>query len=368
MRLLGKAAPPPGEDEMSLIFRQFPTASTAFNTGYRALRLYVSNRSLKAWAMAGSHYLKRLRGIPCPTFVTVAVTYRCQCRCVHCYSDSPGRPDEVEMTTSEIKAVIRQVRDLGAMAVHFSGGEPLLRKDIYKLVSYAHGLGLLTRVNTNGLLIDAETATKLKAAGLTECGVSLDSAEPAVHEQFRGVPNLHQRALSAIRTLRRFGVPCRIMTVAMKSHVPDGLDRVIQLGRNMGARYMYILLPIAVGGWDRTYGQVLTLHERTQIRALQDLTFAHLELPTESTNCCVYRKAILYISANGNVTPCAFVPFVLGNVRDQPLELIWSRHCAGLSLECRGDCPMNIAARREALRSHVTRVAGELREIRTTVG
>jgi MoaA/NifB/PqqE/SkfB family radical SAM enzyme len=352
---------------MSLIFRQFPTASTAFNTGYRALRLFISNRSLKAWMTAGTHYLKRLRGVPCPTFVTVAVTYRCQCRCTHCYSNSPGRPDEEEMTTAELKAVIRQVKALGALAVHFSGGEPLLRKDIFELVAYAHAIGLLTRVNTNGLLINAATAKKLKAAGLTECGVSLDSAEPDVHEQFRGTPNLHERALSAIRTLRRFGISCRVMTVAMKSHVPDGLGRVIKLGRRLGARYMYILLPIAVGGWDRTYGQVLTLRERNQIRALQDLTFAHLELPTENTNCCVYRKAILYVSANGNVTPCAFVPYVLGNAREQPLALIWRRHCDMLRLECRGDCPMNIPAQQEALRRHVAQVAGELREVQTSI-
>jgi len=342
---------------VSLFFRQFPSASTAFNTGYRALRLYVSNRSLRAWTTAGSHYWKRIRGHPTPTFVTVAVTYRCQCRCIHCYSDSPGRPPEEEMTTAQLKSVIRQIRDLGALAVHFSGGEPLLRKDIYDLVAYARGLGLLTRVNTNGMLINRESAKRLKAAGLTECGVSLDSAEPAVHEQFRGTPNLHARVLSAIRTLRQAGIPCRVMTVALKSGVPAGLARTVALGRRLGARYMYILLPIAVGGWDLAYDQVLTAREREQIRALQDLTFAHLELPTESTNCCVFRKSILYVSANGNVTPCAFVPYVLGNVNKQPLELIWRHHCASLSLECRGDCPMNTAGQREALRRHVETVA-----------
>jgi MoaA/NifB/PqqE/SkfB family radical SAM enzyme len=344
----------------SRFFKHFPSASTAFNTGFRALRLYISNRSWKAWAAAGSHYLKRIRGIPTPTFVTVAATYRCQCRCAHCYSDSPGGPREEDMSTDQLKSVIRQVRGLGALAVHFSGGEPLLRKDIFDLVAYARGLGLLTRVNTNGILITPESARRLKAAGLTECGVSLDSADPAVHESFRGTPNLHAHALRAIRTLRRFGIPCRVMTVALKASVTSGLARTVALGRNLGARYMYILLPIAVGGWDLSYDQVLTVRERERIRELQDLTFAHLELPTEHTNCCVYRKSILYVSAQGNVTPCAFVPYVLGNINEQPLELIWRRHCASLSLECRGDCPMNIPTQREALRRHVCRVAGEL--------
>lgn len=345
---------------MSRIFKHLPTAAAAINTGYRGVRLYGSSRSWKAWRAAGSHYLKKIQGVPTPTFVTVAATYRCQCRCLHCYSSSPDRPHHDEMTTAELKSVLRQVRNLGALAVHFSGGEPLLRKDIFELVAYAHGQGLLTRINTNGLLLNPESARRLKAAGLTECGVSLDSVEASAHERFRGTPGLHARALGAVRTLRRFGIPCRIMTVAAKSQVTEGLDRMIKLGKREGARYMYILLPIAVGGWDCSSEEVLTAGERARIREFQDLTFAHLEMPTELTNCCVYRRSILYVSANGNVTPCAFVPFVLGNIRDQPLERLWRRHCAGLNLECRGDCPMNIPRQREALRSHVRKVAESL--------
>ncbi len=170
---------------MNVWFREFPTASAAFNTGYRALRLYVSSRSWRTWAAAGSHYVKKIRGVPAPTFVTVAVTYRCQCRCDHCYSDSPLRPEEEEMTTAELKAVLRQVRTLGSQAVH---------------------------------------------------------------ERFRGTPHLYEHALHAVKTLRECGIPCRIMTVALKQGVPEGLARTIALGRNLGARYMYILLPIAVGG------------------------------------------------------------------------------------------------------------------------
>ena len=285
---------------MNVWFREFPTASAAFNTGYRALRLYVSSRSWRTWAAAGSHYLKKIRGIPAPTFVTVAVTYECQCRCDHCYSDSPVRPDEAEMTTAELKTVLRQVRALGSQAVH---------------------------------------------------------------ERFRGTPHLYEHVLRAANTLREFGLPCRIMTVALKHEVPEGLARTIALGRSLGARYMYIILPIAVGGWDGAYDQVLNFKEREQIRALQDLTVAHVELPTEGTNCCVFRKSILYVSANGNVTPCAFVPYVLGNVRKQPLGQIWRRHTGRLSQECRGDCPMNIPAKREALQRHVASVARESSQI-----
>jgi MoaA/NifB/PqqE/SkfB family radical SAM enzyme len=346
---------------MSLLFKRLPSASAVFNTNYRALRLYISNRSLKAWGAAFSHFWKRMRGRPAPAFVTIAVTYKCQSRCEHCYSDSPTRPLEEELTTEELKSVIRQVRGLGAMAVHFSGGEPLLRKDIFDLVSYARSLGLQTRVNTNGILLNEENVKRLKAAGLTECGVSLDSADPAVHNKFRGTEDLHEQALHGIRMLRKFGITCRIMTVALKDSIPEGVARTISLGKSLDASYMYILLPIASGGWDGAYDQILNSHERAQIRALQDLSFAHLEMPTERTNCCVFRKSILYVSANGNVMPCAFVPFVIGSIKEQPLEQIWRYHTAKLNLVCRGDCPMNIPAEREAMREHVSSVADELK-------
>jgi MoaA/NifB/PqqE/SkfB family radical SAM enzyme len=250
---------------------------------------------------------------------------------------------------------------LGALTVHFSGGEPLLREDVFELVSYARKLGLLTRINSNGILLNEENVKRLKAAGLTECAVSVDSAEPSVHDRFRGVPNLHERAIEGIRLLRRFGVPCRLLTVASKSSITEGLAKTIAMGRKLGVNYTYVVMPIAVGAWEGAYDQVLTQDELERIRVMQDLTFAHLELPTKRTNCCVYGKAILYVSANGDVTPCAFVPYVLGNVKETPLEVIWRRHCAGLKTVCRGDCPMNIPPRREALREHVAKVAEELR-------
>ncbi len=337
---------------MSLAFRHLPRASAAFNTSWRALRMYVGNRSARAWVAAGGHYARRIAGRPSPSFVTLAVTYRCQCRCAHCYADSPSRPRENELGTEELRSALRQIRGLGAMAVHFSGGEPLLRDDLFELIGYARSLGLLTRVNSNGLLLDEANVRRLKAAGVTECGVSLDSADPAVHDRFRGTAGLHERAVRGIRTLVRHGVPCRVMTVAARETIPGGLERTIALGRQLGASYLYILIPIAAGTWSDAAGELLTDAERARIRELQDLTFAHLEMPTAGTNCCVYRKDILYVSANGNVTPCAFVPFVLGNLREQPLREIWERHCSGLDLVCRGDCPMNDPHRREALRRH----------------
>lgn len=353
---------------MSLPFKYLPRPSAAYNFAWRTFGLYASNRSLKAYAAVAWHFWRRLRGRPTPTYVTLAVTYRCQCRCDHCYADYPERARKEELSTEQWRTVIRQVRDLGALTVHFSGGEPLLREDLFELIAYARGLGLLTRVNSNGLLLTEENVKHLKEVGLTECAVSLDSADPEVHDRFRGTPNLHARAAEGMRNLQRHGVPCRLLTVASRESIPDGLAASMALGRELGARYTYILVPIAVGAWNEDYDVVLTAEERKRIRDMQTLTFAHLELPTRQTECCVYRKAILYVSVNGDVTPCAFVPYVLGNVTETPLPVIWQRHCGALKSSCRDDCPMNDPEKREALRAHVAGVAAAWDHLQSGTG
>ena len=135
---------------MGMLYKHFPSVSAAINTIYRSFRLYLYSRSLKAWVAAGSHFWLRMRGIPAPTFVTIAVTYRCQVRCDHCYANSPDRPREDELTTEQLKSVIKQVKDLGAMAVHFSGGEPiddqpivqyLVNEDMQGLFQFAEKYG-----------------------------------------------------------------------------------------------------------------------------------------------------------------------------------------------------------------------------------
>lgn len=224
---------------MSRLYRYSPPVHAALSTLYRSLRLYVYNGSAKAWAGAARHFWLRARGIPSPTFVTVAVTYRCQARCVHCYANSPERPHEPEPTTEQLKSVISQVKALGAMAVHFSGGEPLLRKDLFELIRYARDLGLLTRINSNGLLLDEENTGQLKAAGLTECGVSLDSADPETHDRLRGVPGLHEKVLQGIRNLARQKIPIRIMSLALKEKVPDGVAETIR-PRPQPGRQLYV--------------------------------------------------------------------------------------------------------------------------------
>jgi len=332
----------------------------AANTAYRALRLYLANGSARAWGVGALHVCRRvLAGNP-PPFITIAPTYRCPCRCVHCaVRAGPGAARE-EIGTGQIKSVIDQAKRIGVLQVTFTGGEPLLRDDITELVRYAHDLGLLTRINTCGYLLDRRRVAELKRAGLAQCAVSIDDADPEVHDRLRGVPGLHRRAVEGIRALVESGIMCQINTYAARRNVTGGLERIIELGRRLGVLAVYIILPTAIGRWEGAREELLTEEEKSRVRALQRVTFVHLELATADTLCGVSQRGVLFVSPRGDVTPCPFVPFAFGNVAHHSLADIWERHCAGPRIECRGECPMNVPQHREALRGHVESVAREL--------
>ena len=77
-----------------------------------------------------------------------------------------------------------------------------------------------------------------------------------------------------------------------------------------------------------------------------------MELPRAGSNCCAYVKGTVYVAATGEVTPCPYVPYVMGDIRQEPLADIWRRHSSTLRLHAHGQCPMNTAPEREALREH----------------
>ena len=264
--------------------------------------------------------------------------------------------DGDELTTAEIKRLLDEARALGVIEIIFSGGEPLLRPDMIELVRHASDLGLLTRLNTNGLLLNRETVSALKEAGVSLCAVSVDSADPAEHDRLRGMPGLHQQLTEGIRLLREFRVPCQILTYASKESIPDGLKRTIAYARSLRVLAIFIFFPMAVGRWEGAFDQVLNDTQRRQVRDLQDMTFVHLEIPSPATQCCSYAGRTFYVTASGDATPCPFVPFVGGSVHDMSIAQLWMSYREGVRLDFRGECPMNFPAARDELEERMRAV------------
>ena len=324
---------------------------------YRAIRVYYSNGSIKAWGVLLLHLLRKIYTRSLPTYLHISLTDRCQCRCVHCYAR--GRTDEKrkELSTEEVKSLIDQGRQLGAIYVVFSGGEPLLRKDIVELVGYAHQKGLITRINTNGLLFHRQMVLRLKRAGLTQAGVSIDDPDPETHDRLRGLPGAYQKSLAGIKNLRTFRVLCQIQTYASRKNIPDGLKKIISLGKELGVFYVYFFFPTASGAWACSFDHLLTEEEKAKVRELVDVRFVHVELATPRSKCRVFAKSLISVSPYGDVTPCPFSPFVFGNTRDRSLKEIWFPFSSRLNIKFKGDCVMNDVQARESLKKYADSIA-----------
>jgi len=132
-------------------------------------------------------------------------THRCNLKCVHCYSQSDDFAYEGELSTEEGKRLIDSLADFGVPVVLFSGGEPLLRKDLFELVRHASSMGLRAVISTNGTLITPEKAERLKDENLSYVGVSLDGTE-AVNDKFRGVDGAFAGAMDGIEACQSAGL------------------------------------------------------------------------------------------------------------------------------------------------------------------
>ncbi len=127
------------------------------------------------------------------------LTRTCNLQCVHCYTASEALKYPGELSTEQCKAVLDDLAEFQVPAVLFSGGEPLLRPDLFDLATHARRRGLHVVLSTNGTLITADTARRFQQLQFAYVGISLDSADPAVHDRFRGVQGAFQRTMQGFR-------------------------------------------------------------------------------------------------------------------------------------------------------------------------
>ncbi len=153
------------------------------------------------------------------------VTSRCNLKCMHCYAATQGEPQE--MNTGEALAFIDDVAAFGSPVLLFSGGEPFVRPDILQLARHAAARGLRVVFSTNGTLIDATLAARIKEIGVSYVGISLDGTE-SVHDRFRICPGAFQRALAGIRHCRDTGVKVGLRMTMTKDNIGE-IDAIFDL-------------------------------------------------------------------------------------------------------------------------------------------
>jgi sulfatase maturation enzyme AslB (radical SAM superfamily) len=183
-----------------------------------------------------------------PLVVSWNVTRKCNLKCSHCYINAASTDCKDELTAEEGKRLIDQICEVSHPLLILSGGEPLLRKDIYEIIQYGTQKGLYMGLGSNGTLIDNAVAKKLKEAGIKTVSISLDSHIPENHDNFRGVKGSWEKAVNAIKALRENGVLVQVNTTLTQQNY-DEIDNIMSLAEKLGVEnfHLFFLVPTGRG-------------------------------------------------------------------------------------------------------------------------
>ena len=159
------------------------------------------------------------------------VTRRCNLKCVHCYAHAKNTSFDNELSTDQGKQLIDDLAAFGSPVMLFSGGEPLIRKDLPQLAAYAVEKGMRAVISTNGTLITPEMARNLKEIGLSYVGISLDGMEE-INDRFRGVSGAFRSALEGIKNSQAAGIKVGLRFTVNKFNVKE-IPKIFQLLEEM---------------------------------------------------------------------------------------------------------------------------------------
>ena len=275
-----------------------------------------------------------------PLVMSWNVTRECNMKCSHCYINATEKKLDNELTTEEAKKLMDQICQVSKPLLILSGGEPLLRPDIFELIEYGASKGLKMGLGSNGSLIDDTVAAKLKAAGIATVSISLDSHIPAQHDEFRGVVGAWEKAVNACKALRNSNVLVQVNTTLTQQNY-NQIDEIMSLAEGIGVEnfHLFFLVPTGRGIKltdisPQKYEDMITntfakvAKHKLNVRpscAPQFMRIAKgmgLDMRQWVRGC----MAGLYycrIYPNGDVTPCPYLPIKLGNIREKSFKEIW---------------------------------------------
>lgn len=267
---------------------------------------------------------------PPPFLVSWNLTKRCNLRCIHCYLDAVELEGATDIETHSALKIVDEIASINPFAmVIMTGGEPLLRPDIYEIASYASSKGLSVVLGTNGTLLTPSAIEGLVRAKVAGVGVSLDSATPGVHDRFRGIEGAWSEAIAGIDNLKESGLPFQLHLTVTKEN-KDSLNDVFRLAQEKGATAVNIFFLVCTGRGqqmtdlspseyecvleeiakaDETAGGVMV-----RARCAPHIVRVASRINPESTiarggtSGCIAATGYMRITPEGFVTPCPYIP------------------------------------------------------------
>ncbi|WP_081948950.1 pyrroloquinoline quinone biosynthesis protein PqqE [Litchfieldella xinjiangensis] len=281
-------------------------------------------------------------GTGAPLWMLAELTYRCPLQCSYCSNPLDFAAYRDELTTEEWIETMRQARAMGAVQLGFSGGEPLVRRDLETLVQEARQMGFYTNLITSAQGLDETRIEALRDAGLDHIQISLQAGDPEIAAAVAGSPKAHARKLAMARAVKAAGYPM-VLNVVLHRHNIDDLDAIIALCDDLGADAVE-LANCQIYGWAHLNREGL-LPSREQLEIAEATTarwrerlaekgrdmrllFVVPDYYAERPKACMggWGSIFLTVAPDGAVLPChsaRMLPMDFPNVRDQPLESIW---------------------------------------------
>jgi radical SAM protein with 4Fe4S-binding SPASM domain len=264
-------------------------------------------------------------------------TNRCNARCAHCSSNS-SEPYPDELSTQEAYDLIDQLSEAGVLDLAISGGEPLMRDDLFDILQYARSKDISVGVGSNGAHLSDDQARRLKQSGISRFQVSLDGNSDQ-HDALRRWPGLYLRVLNSIKKARDAGLTVNICCTINKLNY-NSLASFVEFAASLGIRRLNLSRFIPTGRGDPRldipdHEWKDVIHECAELKlAWQNELIISTHLSQQILVDSEIRDMPAFIgcqagigqgavSANGHVFPCVLLPLSLGNVREMRLKDIW---------------------------------------------
>ena len=276
------------------------------------------------------------------------LTKRCNLNCAHCYLDADFRGGfrTDELNTEECFNVIDQIAEVNPNAfLILTGGEPLLRPDIYEIIRYAADRKFMVVLGTNGTLINRVNAEKIKAAGAHGVGISIDSMDAAKHNKFRGVEKAWEHSMEAFNILNEVGVDFLVQMSVSEMNYKE-IPEVIAFTEKIGAIAFNLYFLICTGrGQGNT--DISNASYEEALKTLYDQQMKYKGRLMINSKCAPQYKRVVYendpdsvytrtyaggcpaathysrISPEGNLTPCPFIEESVGNLKVNTFKDLW---------------------------------------------
>ena len=289
-----------------------------------------------------------------PRLVAWEVTRRCNLNCVHCRASAERGPYPGELEGPKSLEIIDQIAGLGKSVVILTGGEPLLREDIFDLARYGTERGLRMVMATNGTLLTPVIAERIRSSGIQRVSISLDGANAEEHDKFRQVQGAYQASLKGIEILKEAGVEFQVNTTITKHNYRrcrEILDSVMHLGAV--AHHLFLLVPTGRARemadqeidaleyeklllWFNQMQKKVPIHLKATcaphfyriLRQEAHKRGEKVDFQTYGldavTRGCLGGISFCFISYKGMVQPCGYLELKCGNLKEESFETIWA--------------------------------------------